>query len=518
MKNNKGFVMLETIIVISILSLGLISLYSSYVLILRKASTTSSDSSLDTYIAYQIDNYKSFKNYSITDGYTEIFKKEDTYYLRYCSKTTATCSGNYSLSTEESKIYSNLGIEKIYYTTNNISDLLESKLLLTFDGSTINYLQSIKNDEEINDSAEHTIIVKMQNTGNGSSFSYYQKEYDNETNFLRGLILGEDKSNVSSTLTKPGKEISLASEAVLSSTEDDYGTSYYFRGAVENNYVIFANMCWRIIRITGNGAIKLTLYNYNGDNATNPCNVVGTSLAFARYSGTTYTSAFNSTITSNTYIGYMYGKADSSTYEAEHENLYDSTILTNLKTWYDANFSDTEKSLMADTIWCNDKRLSSNSYTGVGTSTSYYAAAAYDRLRSISTASPSLKCGDSIDNNKISKFTASDTENGNGALNGYKIGLLTADETAFAGLIFAENGIENKTYYLYKNASSIQWWTLSPSYFGSLACLWAVDTGGSLFFRYVATNGYGVRPAISLKSTIVVTGTGTAEDPYVVIE
>ena len=35
--------------------------------------------------------------------------------------------------------------------------------------------------------------------------------------------------------------------------EDDYGTSYYYRGAVENNYVKFAGFYWRIIRVNGDG-------------------------------------------------------------------------------------------------------------------------------------------------------------------------------------------------------------------------------------------------------------------------
>ncbi len=53
--------------------------------------------------------------------------------------------------------------------------------------------------------------------------------------------------------------------------EDDYGTSYYYRGAVENNYVVFANMCWRVVRVVGDGSIKLTLYNYNPNSVANPC-------------------------------------------------------------------------------------------------------------------------------------------------------------------------------------------------------------------------------------------------------
>ncbi len=56
---------------------------------------------------------------------------------------------------------------------------------------------------------------------------------------------------VRSPLTTPGAAVSTASEALLASTPDDYGTSYYFRGAVTNNYVAFANKCWRIVRVGG---------------------------------------------------------------------------------------------------------------------------------------------------------------------------------------------------------------------------------------------------------------------------
>jgi hypothetical protein len=317
-------------------------------------------------------------------------------------------------------------------------------------------------------------------------------------------------------------------EAVLASTEDDYGTSYYFRGAVENNYVVFASMCWRIVRITGDGSIKLTLYNYNSDkeNITNPCNVVGTSLAFARYSGTTYTSIFSSSsVVYNASIGFMRGTANSSTYEAEHQNLYDSTILTNLKTWYDANFNDTQQSLLADTIWCNDKRITS----GKGYAKSITNYAAYDRLYDTSTASPSLKCGDSIDNNKISKFTASDTNYGNGKLRGtngvgdkeYKIGLLTADEIAFAGATYGYSN-KNEIFYLYRNASYNPWLTLSPFQVyesnTSYANVLIVQTSG--YFSFVRTDySYAIRPAISLVSTAKITsGDGTVANPYVIDE
>ena len=130
-------------------------------------------------------------------------------------------------------------------------------------------------------------------------------------------------------------------EALLASTDDDYGTSYYFRGAVKNNYVEFANKCWRIVRITGNGAIKLVLHNDNTSKASNPCSSVNNSpaAAFAQYDGSTYTSAFNSGGYDNAYIGFMYGKEGASDYASTHVNTNKSTILTNLETWYKNNLA-----------------------------------------------------------------------------------------------------------------------------------------------------------------------------------
>ncbi len=60
-------------------------------------------------------------------------------------------------------------------------------------------------------------------------------------------------------LTIPAQQISKENERTLSVTEDDYGNSYYFRGNVKDNYLNFNNMCWRVVRIEGDGSIKLIL-------------------------------------------------------------------------------------------------------------------------------------------------------------------------------------------------------------------------------------------------------------------
>ena len=296
-------------------------------------------------------------------------------------------------------------------------------------------------------------------------------------------------------------------EALLASTEDDYGTSYYFRGAVKNNYVQFANKCWRIVRVNGDGSIKLVLHNDNTSSSSSPCAASNnsTTAAFARYSGSTYNTAFNSSYNDNAYVGFMYGTAGSSDYASTHANTNKSDILKNLETWYNNNLK-TYESKLADTIWCNDKSTVSGGL-GYGTNATDYGA--YNRLAS--TKQPTLKCPNDNNGGKLSKFTVDDTTNGNGNLT-YKIGLLTADEIAFAGSIAYTY---NRSTYLQENTGTTWWWSLSPyGFVGGRAVVWGVGSG-YLNRNYVSYLN-GLRPAISLVSSTNVTGNGTSDNPYVV--
>ncbi len=298
-------------------------------------------------------------------------------------------------------------------------------------------------------------------------------------------------------------------EALLASTVDDYGTSYYFRGAVKNNYVEFANKCWRIVRITGDGSVKLVLHNDNTSNAANPCSSANnsTNAAFARYSGTRYTSAFNTNSSDNTYVGFMYGQAGASDYASAHANTNKSTILTNLESWYNNNLESYESKL-ADTIWCNDKSTVSGG-PGYGTNSTDYAA--YNRI--YSTKQPTLICPNDNNGGKLSKFTVKDTTNGNGNLT-YKIGLLTADEIAFAG---SNAYTYTSSTYLQENTGMNWWWSLSPSNFdGGYARVWIVFSGYLSYSNGYVSDYNGLRPAISLISSTNVTGNGTSENPYIV--
>ena len=355
-------------------------------------------------------------------------------------------------------------------------------------------------------SAGSNIAGTMQTTTNLSSVYYVVSATQNS-------FVYKELSSLKNTI-----------EAELASTEDDYGTSYYFRGAVTNNYVIFANKCWRIVRVGGDGSVKLILHNDNTTGAANPCDSANNSAsaAFARYSGTTYTSKFNSNYTDNAYVGFMYGTPGSSTYEATHANTNKSTILTNLETWYN-NKLKTYESVIDDTVWCNDKtNVTDTTYNptnyggnatglGYGRNKTYYGA--YQRLVSTSFRAggtgPSLKC-----NGELSRITS-------------KVGLITADELAFAGYAYQKG---NTTTYLQENATSDYWWSLSPSIFfgagayGGSAYVWNVRGSSGIFdsalVNYSGTTvygSYGLRPSISLKSTTNVTGDGTSDKPYKVV-
>ena len=372
--------------------------------------------------------------------------------------------------------------------------------------------------------AKHTYLLKIyypkkatsQNANQGAAFSAHVEITSAKaptaptvSTFAETILA---KNEVKAPITTPGAAVSTASEALLASTEDDYGTSYYFRGAVTNNYVEFANKCWRIVRVGGDGSVKLILHNDNPTGAANPCDAANNSAsaAFARYNGTTYKSAFNTNFNDNAYVGFKFGTPGSSTYEATHANTNNSTILTNLEAWYNNNdnFKKYEK-VIADTVWCNDKtNVTDTSYNpwgysnvtglGYGTNVTYYGAT--QRLVGTSGSAggtgPSLKC-----NGELSKINS-------------KVGLITADELALAGYAYAKN---NTTTYLQENATDTYWWSLSPSYFiGDYAYVWSVYGSRGNFDNDDVDYTIGVRPSISLKSTTNVTGEGTSSTPYII--
>ncbi len=264
----------------------------------------------------------------------------------------------------------------------------------------------------------------------------------------------------------------------LHTTVTDKYPIYYYRGAVTDNNIIFANFCWKIIRTTSSGGIKII---YTGSpTSDNKCtNTTDSNTQIG-------TSAYNSDYDEAKYVGYKYDNDE-----------VDSTIKTKVDSWYKTNIDEKKDAsgksytnYIEDLEFCNDR---SSKMSG-----SNYFYGAFDRNYGHKT--PSLICPQDED-----KFTVA-----NEKLT-YPVGLITVDEVAYAGGV---HDTSNSTYYLYTN----QWhWTMSPSYFQGGAEVWGVSSVGGINNYYVNSNN-GVRPILSLISTTQVIGTGTSDDPYIVVE
>ena len=323
------------------------------------------------------------------------------------------------------------------------------------------------------------------------------------------------------TSTTPDFSSAATTNEGMYAADDDYTAttgmkSYYYRGAVNNNWVKFGkegdkDIYWRIIRINGDGSIRM-IYSGTTD-PKNESSVTGSNGVYMTGTGTqitvdsTNTFAFNSSYDNPSYVGYMY------TASAQHGNSTSSTIKTTIDNWYKTTTLETDAATKAlvsqDQIFCNDRSATtSDSGTpgeisgSMSTSTTYYYGA-YVRL--VTNKSPQLKCPTESD-----KFTSRKSSIGNKALT-YPVGLITADEVAMAGGVYPTS---NSTYYLYTKQS---YWSGSPYYFVSRgnAFEFFVDSSGMLTYSIYYTNG--VRPVISLSSKAKLSGSGTYNDVYTVV-
>ena len=148
--------------------------------------------------------------------------------------------------------------------------------------------------------------------------------------------------NINSTYvnnTTPGIDFSQISSDTngkgvytFSSTANDAYPVMYYRGAVDNNNVLFANKCWKMVRTTDTGGVKLI---YNGENKgtteTPDCDNMGTdsqiTLNIDGQSMNKFT--FNENSNSPAYNGYMYGTV----YSITNGNVEEGSKFGNNITW-----------------------------------------------------------------------------------------------------------------------------------------------------------------------------------------
>ena len=113
---------------------------------------------------------------------------------------------------------------------------------------------------------------------------------------------------------------------VLSSTKNDKYPIYYYRGDVANNNVLYANMCWKIVRTTSTGGTKLI---YNGlPDENNKCSNTSDATIGKGY--------YNSRDTIPQGVGYTYGTYPNYTMAvASEEWIYSSTRIDNNRYYSD---------------------------------------------------------------------------------------------------------------------------------------------------------------------------------------
>ena len=120
---------------------------------------------------------------------------------------------------------------------------------------------------------------------------------------------------------------------------------------------------------------------------------------------------------------------------------------------------------------------------------------------------PTFEC-----QNDSGLYTVASSSQGNKVLD-YPIGLITADEVAYAGGYFwqSDGSAANKFYYLY---SGEYYWTMTPSsHKYNNTYVFRVNSDGCLDYNQL-TDIRGVRPVINLSPDVTITGSGTTSSPY----
>lgn len=232
------------------------------------------------------------------------------------------------------------------------------------------------------------------------------------------------------------------------------GNKYYYRGVVNNNYVSFADYTWRIVGVNQDKSVRL---------------ILDKSATFANYSD--YVNSID-------YTGYQY------IYNGVAVN---NGITNSLNDWYKANIADRgfDKYVVTQT-YCNDStNIVSNYHTYFG---------AYNRL--VTSKNPSVEC----------PATTLDF----GGIYTSKVGVLSADEVAFAGGV---HNVNNYNYYLYNGEN---FYTSSGAeYYNYTAYVITVTNNGAMGIA-PTNSGLGIRPVINLDSVLTVSGAGTIDNPYII--
>ena len=165
---------------------------------------------------------------------------------------------NYSFS-----ITNNSTTTKFYYislndfnTTNHISYLLtEKKNVFENQGDITTSSIECGSLIAIEPNATHFYTLTIFNTEkNHLTFELKIGLEEEQEEYFANILLKNNPAQTADTLSSDDLGLFLKTE--------ENETIYYFRGNVENNYVSFANLLWRIVKINSDGSVRLILNDY----------------------------------------------------------------------------------------------------------------------------------------------------------------------------------------------------------------------------------------------------------------
>lgn len=166
----------------------------------------------------------------------------------------------------------NNGNENIYYYIEFINPKNASGVTYTLtDNALINVSDELPKHNEIISSyilikkgEIHDYELTFKNTlDNVASVELdCEQETLNNNTFAETILKNNEIKSESKTIV--GKDIATENEGLIK-TVDDYGIAYYFRGNVQNNNVSINNLNFKIVRINGDGSVRLALANDTGE-------------------------------------------------------------------------------------------------------------------------------------------------------------------------------------------------------------------------------------------------------------
>ena len=349
-------------------------------------------------------------------------------------------------------------------------------------GTTLNlYNNSVING---NSSKTYKIRIWLNETGETQNFqgtSFTSKvevtAYSRELRTLNSKILSDNTVNTNApTFTKTSTDKGLFVQKEDNKKSEFGFPTYYYRGAVENNYVQFGTyksdvintiidveiptavdtkvassgdpILWRIIRINEDGSIRLINENNVGTDT------IWNSSGYSKYI---------------------------------NDDGTDSDIKNTIETWYESNITENNlKNMVQTNAFCSD-------IVGIDFSDSSQNTYNIESFKRINNNEPIFKC---LNGSIIAES---------------KAGMITVDEVIYAGSIWGyNNAMTNNITYL--NNQSI-FTTITPSISNSIYTVYIDPVGHFIDSSSQAS----ARPVINLKSNVLIkSGDGTINNPYII--